>query len=69
MKFLIFIIIFSTNITFAQNYSDSTNSNIGLNDLIESALENNSTLDPIEFQKMAELTKTGQVDKQPVSYV
>ena len=65
MKFLIFIIIFSTNITFAQNYSDSTNSNIGLNDLIESALENNSTLEPIEFQKMAELTKTGQVDKQP----
>ena len=65
MKFLIFIIIFSTNITFAQNYSDSTNSNIGLNDLIESAMENNSTLDPIEFQKMAELTKTGQVDKQP----
>ncbi|MFC2093153.1 TolC family protein [Bacteroidota bacterium] len=65
MKLLIFIIIFSTNISFAQNYSDSTNSNIGLNDLIESALENNSTLDPIEFQKMAELTKTGQVDKQP----
>lgn len=65
MKLLIFIIIFSTNISFAQNYSESTNSNKGLNDLIESALENNSTLDPIEFQKMAELTKTGQVDKQP----
>jgi len=65
MKFLIFIIIFSTNISFAQNYSDSTDSDKGLNDLIESALEYNSTLDPIEFQKMAELTKTGQVDKQP----
>ena len=65
MKFLIFIIIFSTNISLAQNHSDSTNSNIGLNDLIESALENNSSLEPIEFQKMAELTKTGQVDKQP----
>ncbi len=65
MKFLIFIIIFTTNIVFAQNYSDSTNSNKGLNDLIESALDYNSRLDPIEFQKIAESTKTGQVNKQP----
>jgi outer membrane protein TolC len=65
MKFLIFIIIFSTNVSFAQNYTDSIDSDKGLSDLIESALEYNSTLDPIEFQKMAELTKTGQVDKQP----
>ena len=65
MKFLIFIIIFSTNISFAQNYSDSTDSNKGLNDLIESALDYNSRLDPIELQKIAESTKTGQVDKQP----
>jgi hypothetical protein len=65
MKFLIFIITFSIIISFAQNYSDSTDSNKGFSDLIESALEYNSTLESIEFQKIAELTKTGQVDKEP----
>jgi len=65
MKFLILIIIFSVNISVAQNYLDSTDSNKGLNDLIESALHNNSRLEPTEFQKTAESTKTGQFDKQP----
>jgi outer membrane protein TolC len=65
MKFLILLIIFSANISVAQNYLDLKDSNKGLNDLIESALNNNSRLEPTEFQKTAESTKTGQFDKQP----
>lgn len=65
MKYLILIIIFSANVSFAQNYLDSSDSNKGLGDLIESALKNNSRLTPVGFQKEAESTKTGQLDKQP----
>ncbi|MBC8490112.1 MAG: TolC family protein [Bacteroidetes bacterium] len=65
MKFLILIIIFSANVSVAQNYLDSSDSYKGLNDLIESALKNNSRLTPVGFQKEAESTKTGQLDKQP----
>lgn len=66
MKYILAIVILlcAYNIN-AQSLVDTALSP-GLDYLIESAVNNNSKLEPIEYQRKIELSKIGQVNKQPM---
>ena len=66
MKYLIAILLLLTiNSAKAQNGSDTTVTP-GLNYLVESAVNKNSKLEPIEIQRKIELSKIEQMNKQPM---
>ncbi|MBN8568046.1 MAG: TolC family protein [Ignavibacteria bacterium] len=57
--FIIFLLIISSNFLYSQ----------GLNDLISSAVTINSKLKPLEYEKLAALTKINQNNKQPAPMI
>ncbi len=66
MKLILINILIFSNLVFGQqdsakNYRD----NLGLNDLISSALRSNAKLEPIEYEKKILSARIGQVNKQP----
>jgi len=66
MKLIILNIIIFSNLIFGQPDSSKNDyANLGLNDLISSALKSNLNLEPIEYERKILSAKINQVNKQP----
>ncbi len=63
MKKLLIIYLFLLNFAFAQDNLVSSNPN--LNELVRLAISQNSKLKPLEYEKLIQLTKVMQSNKQP----
>ncbi|MBL8008422.1 MAG: TolC family protein [Ignavibacteria bacterium] len=69
MKIIFIYIIFISGILYGQTDSEEKSAEFGLNDLIKSALESNSQLEPIEFEKKILSAKIDQVNYQSSSFL
>ncbi|MEO8665559.1 MAG: hypothetical protein ABI462_08670, partial [Ignavibacteria bacterium] len=65
MKFILLNILLCPNLLFGQQDSNKSLQNPGLNDLINSALESNLKIAPVELERKILLSKIEQVNKQP----
>lgn len=65
MKFILTYILLFTNLLSAQQDSNKNLQNLGLNDLINSALQSNLKIEPIELERKILSSKIEQVNKQP----